>query len=118
VERGEEEVAGAISGEVAAGAVGPVGGGGQAEDDHPGVWVPEPRYGTAPVIFGGVGGLFLAGDLFAPLDEARAAPAGDDLLFEFCEALFVSGVGSRESRVGKDTTTYSLERSGFTRRNG
>jgi len=32
-----------------------------------------------------VGGLFLAGDLLAPLDEARAVPAGSYLVFQLRE---------------------------------
>lgn len=81
----EEEVAGTIAGEVAAGAVGAVRGGSEAEDDHVCVRVTEARYGAAPVLFVGVGRLFLAGDLLTPLYEARAAPAGGYLPFELRE---------------------------------
>ena len=69
-----------------------MGSGSQAEDDHLGIRVTEPRDGTAPVGLPRVGGLFLTGDLFAPLNEAWAVPAGDYLLFELCErreALFM-----------------------------
>ena len=88
MERTEEEVTGAVAGEVAAGAVGPVGSGGQTKDYYPGFWIPEPRNRTAPVLFIGVSGLFLAGDFSAPFDEARAAPAGDYLFFERRETRF------------------------------
>ena len=82
MECAEEEVAGAVAGEEAAGAVGPVGGGGEAEDDYAGLRVPETRNRAAPVLLAGVGGFFVAGDLLAPLDEARAAPTGGYLLLQ------------------------------------
>jgi hypothetical protein len=82
VERAEEEVSRTVAGEEAAGAVGSVGGWSQAEDDHPGFRVSEPRDRTAPVFLAGVSSLFVAGDLFAPLDEAWTVPAGGYLLFE------------------------------------
>ena len=85
VERAEEEVAGAVAGKEATGAVGSVGGWGETEDDHPGPRVPEPRDGATPVLLAGVGGLFLAGDLLAPLDETRAVPAGSYLVFQLRE---------------------------------
>jgi hypothetical protein len=88
VERAEEEVARAVAGEETAGAVGSVGGWSQTEDDHFGFRVPKPRNRTAPVLLAGVSSLFVAGDLFSPLDESRAAPAGGYLLFERCEAFF------------------------------
>ncbi len=59
--------------------------GGETEDGYRGVRVSEARYGTAPVLFVRVGGLLLAGDPLAPLDEARAAPAGGYLRFELRE---------------------------------
>jgi len=59
-----------------------VGGWSQTEDDYPGFRVPEPRDRAAPVFLAGVSSLFVAGDLFAPLDEARKAPAAGYLLFE------------------------------------
>jgi len=126
VERAEEEIPGAVAGEVAAGAVRPVCGRSQAEDDHAGFGVPKPRDRATPVLLPGVSGLLLAGDLLAPLDEARAEPAGDYLLFEPREPLL--------SGIGKNTTPtpYSWspgvsfgapgilpgERSDFTRRSG
>jgi len=76
-----------------------MGGWSQAEDDHPGFRVPEPRDWAAPVFLADVSSLFVAGDLFAPLDEAWTAPAGGYLLFErrerreafFSETFCVSG---------------------------
>ncbi len=85
MEGAEEEVAGAVAGKEAAGAVGPVRRWGEAEHDYAGVRVPEARYGTAPVLFVRVGGLLLASDPLAPLDEARAAPARGYLRFELRE---------------------------------
>jgi hypothetical protein len=58
----------------------------QAEDDHAGFRIPEPRDRATPVLLPGVGRLLLAGDLLAPLYEARAEPAGGYLLFELREA--------------------------------
>ena len=68
-----------------------MGGWSQTEDDYPGFRVPKPWDRAAPVLLAGVSSLFVAGDLFAPLDEARAAPAGGYLIFERrerCEAFF------------------------------
>ena len=62
-----------------------MGGGGQAEDDYAGAGVTKPRDGPSPVLFVSVGGPFLASDLFAPLDEARARAAGGYLPFELRE---------------------------------
>ncbi len=93
MERAEEEVAGAVAGEEAAGAVCSVGGRSEAEDDHAGLWIPESRDRAAPVLLAGVGRLLVASDPLAPLDEARAEPTGDYLLFELRErpeALFIS----------------------------
>jgi hypothetical protein len=82
VERGEEKVTRAVTGEEAAGPVGAVGGGGEAEDDDPCCRVAEAGDGTAPVGLARVGGPLLAGDLLAPGDEPRAAPARDDLALQ------------------------------------
>ena len=82
VERREEKVARAVAGEEATGPVGAVGGGGEAEDDDPCCRVAEAGDGAAPVRLVRVGGPLLAGDLLAPSDEPRAAPARDDLALQ------------------------------------
>ena len=82
MEGGEEEIPGAVAGEELAGTVGSVGGRGEAEDDYPGPRIAETGNGAAPVGLIPVGGLLLAGDSLAPLDEARAAAAGGDRLFQ------------------------------------
>ena len=70
--------AGAIAGEGAAGAVGAVGAGRETADEQPGGGIAEARDGTRPVGLVGVGGALVAGDRGAPVDQARAATAGDD----------------------------------------
>jgi hypothetical protein len=86
MERGEEEVAGAVAGEVAAGAVGAVGRRGEPEDKDLGLRVAEAGDGAAPVLLFAVGRLLLAGYPLAPLDEAWAEPAGGDLCLQLREA--------------------------------
>jgi hypothetical protein len=99
VEGGEEEVTRAVAGEEAAGPVGAVGGGGEAEDDDPCRWVAEAGDRTAPVGLTGVSGPFLAGYFFSPLHEPRAAAAGDDLTLQRGE-LLLSGVDLLTRRSG------------------
>lgn len=77
VQAREEEIPGAVAGEVAAGAVRAVGGGGEAQYDDARVWVTEAGDGAAPVGLVFVGGTFLAGDLLTPLDQAWAKAARD-----------------------------------------
>src|SRR6185295_17657040 len=75
VEAGKEEVAGTVAGENATGAVPAMGGGGQADDQQPGLGVAETREGPAPVILVLIGTAFFAGHLFPPGHQARTAPA-------------------------------------------
>jgi hypothetical protein len=82
VKRGEEEVARAVAGEVAARPVRAVGGGGEAQDHHLGVRVAEAGDGTTPVGLARVGCPLNPGDLLAPLDEPRAAPARNNLALQ------------------------------------
>jgi len=86
-----EEVAGAITGEDAAGAVGAVGSGGEADDDEAGFRVTEGGYGAAPVIVAEIGPAFHAGDGLAVFAEARALVAGDDLALELLQAHSIKG---------------------------
>src|ERR1700722_7830130 len=79
VESGEEEIAGAVAGEAAAGAVGAVGGGGEADDPDAGGGVAEAGDGLGEVGPVSEGGAFGFGDFFAVGDEARAAVAGGDV---------------------------------------
>ncbi len=88
VKGGEEEVARAVAREETARAVRSVGGGGESQYHDPRPWVSEAGDGTAPVLLIRVSRLLLAGDLLAPLDEARAASAGNDLRFERREMRF------------------------------
>src|SRR5918994_1319168 len=79
VQRSEEEVARPVAGEEAAGPVRAVGRRGAAEDHDPRVRVAEARDGAPPVSLIAEGRTLLAGDLLAPLDEPRTAPARGDL---------------------------------------
>src|ERR687898_755373 len=79
VQRSEEEVARPVAREEAAGPVRAVGRRGEAEDHDPRVRVAEARDGAPPVSLIAEGRTLLAGDLLAPLDEPRTAPARGDL---------------------------------------
>ncbi len=72
VQAREEEIPRAVAGEVAAGAVRAVGGGGEAQYDDARVWVAKAGDGAASVGLVFVGGAFLA-----PLDQAWAKAARD-----------------------------------------
>jgi hypothetical protein len=78
VEDGVHEVAGAVSGEGAAGAVGSVGARGEAEDKNSCFGVSEPGDGTGPVGVVLVGSAFGLADAAAVVAEAGAALADDD----------------------------------------
>ena len=80
VEDGVHEVAGAVSGEGAAGAVGTVGSGGEAEDEDAGVGVAEPGDGTGPIGLVEVGAAADFTDGLAVEAETGTALAGDDVL--------------------------------------
>ena len=74
-----EEVARRVAGEDPARPIAAVRGGSQADEQDPRVRVAEPRYRQAPVRLVAEAFDLLARDQFAPGDEARAAPARDDL---------------------------------------
>ncbi len=78
VHGGEEEIAGTVASEEAAGAVGAVRSGGEAEDEEMGVRRAEVGDGAGPVGFVAVGGAADLADGLAVLEEARAAGAGLD----------------------------------------
>ena len=80
VHGGEQEVAAAVAGEDPPGAVGAVGGRGQAEHDDARRRVAEAGHRPAPVGLVAVGGPALDGDLLAPRDQARTGAAADDLV--------------------------------------
>ena len=82
----EKEIAGTVTGEDAAGAVGAVCGGGETDDDEARVGVTERGDGAAPVVFIAVGAALDAGDGLAVLAEAGAAVAGDNLALEVLQA--------------------------------
>ena len=101
VERRVEEVARAVAGEHAAGPVGAVGAGGQAEQDERRAGLAEARHRAAPVGLLGVGPPLHAGHLLAPGGEPRAGPAGDDLGGEPEEGVAAGhGEASSSSGVG------------------
>ena len=85
MERREQEVAGAIAGEDAPGAVPAVRGRSEPDDQHAGIRVAEPGDGPAPVVVGPKGRSLLARDRFPPGDEPRTGPALDDLGGECAE---------------------------------
>ena len=85
VQDGIHEVAGAVAGEGAAGAVGTVGSGGEAEDEDAGVGVAETRNGFGPVLLVAVGLAAVFADGAAVVDEPGAAGAGGDALLSGIE---------------------------------
>ncbi len=85
VEDGVHEVAGAVAGEGAAGAVGSVGAWGEAEDEDAGVAVAEAGDGLGPVLLVAVGFAAVLADAAAVVAEPGAAGAGDDGVLELVE---------------------------------
>ena len=81
-----EEIAGAVAGEDAAGAVGAVGSGGESDDDEAGLGVAERGDGAAPVGFVAVGAALGLGDVLAVFAEAGALVAIDDFFLEVLQA--------------------------------
>jgi len=71
----EQPVTAAVACEHAPGAVGAVGGGGEPDDDDPGLAVTEARYTPPPIRLGGERRPLLGGHLLTPRDKARAASA-------------------------------------------
>lgn len=78
VEDGVHEVAGAVAGEGAAGAVGSMGAWGEAEDEDAGARVAEAWNGAGPVGLVEVGAAFGLADAAAVVAKSRATFAGDD----------------------------------------
>jgi hypothetical protein len=87
VEDGIHEVAGAVAGEGAAGAVGSVSAGGEAKDEDAGTGVAKAGDGAAPVGLVQVGATFGFGDAAAVVSEAGAAFTGDDGFTNLLEEL-------------------------------
>ena len=79
VKRRVEPVAGAVAGEHAAGAVGAVGGGGEADDQDPRRGVAEAADRPRPVVLAAETARRVGRLRLAPGDQPRAAPAGVDL---------------------------------------
>ncbi len=79
MERAEEEVAGAIAREDAAGAVRAVRRRREPHDHDAGERVAEPGDGLAPVVVTLEAGALVAGDCLPPIDEPRAGAAAGDL---------------------------------------
>ena len=78
-----EDVAGPVAGEHAAGAVGAVGSGSEAENQHAGARVAEGWHGAAPIDLVAVGPPLEFRDFRSMGAQARAAPALDDFLLEY-----------------------------------
>jgi hypothetical protein len=78
-----QEVAAAISGEHAPGAIRAVGCGGQADDQELSLRIAEAGDGAAPVRFVAVGAALGAGDFLAVANQARAFAALDNLSVEY-----------------------------------
>ena len=78
IEDGIHEVAGAVAGEGASGAVGTVGSGGEAQDEDAGFGVAEAGDGSRPVGLVDVGAATGFAEAGAVEAEARASFAGDD----------------------------------------
>lgn len=85
VEDAVKQVARFVAGEDAAGAIGSVGSGGEADDEQAGVGIAEGRDWSSPVFVGKVGAAPDTGDFGAMLDQARATAAGGDLLLQGSE---------------------------------
>ncbi len=87
VQDGIHEVAGAIAGEGAAGAVGSVGSGGEAEDEDAGSGIAEARNGAGPIGLIDVGPTFGFAYAAAVVAETGAAFTSDDGLMNLLEEL-------------------------------
>jgi hypothetical protein len=87
VEDGVHEVAGAVTGEGAAGAVGSMGAGGEAEDEDSGAGVAEAWDGAGPVGLVLIGAAFGFADAAAVVAKPGAAFTGDDGFMNLVEEL-------------------------------
>src|SRR5207237_811665 len=85
VEGGVEEVAAAVAGEHAAGAVGAVRGGGQSDDQQARTRIAEARHGTAPIRPIAKAAHLDARHFLAPRHQPRTSAALDDLAMEQVE---------------------------------
>ena len=85
VEDGVHEVSGAVAGERAAGAVGSVSSGGEAEDEDTGVGVAEAWNRFGPVLLVTIGLAGVRADAAAVVDEPGAEGAGSDALLSGIE---------------------------------
>ena len=85
VEHRVHEVAGAVAGEGAAGAVGSVGTGSEAEHEDAGVGVAEAGNGFGPVFLVAVGLAARLANAADVVDKPRTARAGDDVFLHLIE---------------------------------
>src|SRR5690606_10066309 len=76
-----------VTREHAAGAVAAMGGRREPDDHQTGVRIAEPGDGPPPIVPVAEGRALLAGDLFAPLDEAGTSSAVDHLCPDLFEAV-------------------------------
>ena len=79
VEYAIKDVARAVAGEHAAGAVGTVRAWREAQDQDAGAWVAERRHGLSPIFPGEVGAPLGAGDAGGVVAQARTETTGHDL---------------------------------------
>src|SRR6185437_6867484 len=98
VEGRVEPVAGAVAGEHPPGAVGAVGGGGEADDQDPGGRVAEAADRPRPVVLAAEAARRIGGLGLAPGDQPRAASAGVDLGRERLKLLRPGGLHSVDDR--------------------
>jgi len=87
VESGEEEIAAAVAGEYAAGSVGAVGGGREADDPDARRWIAEPADGFAPVLPIEIGAAFFPRDELAIFPQAGASNAGRYFITQLLECV-------------------------------
>jgi hypothetical protein len=87
VQDGIHEVAGAVAGEGAAGAVGSVSAGGEAENEDTGAWIAEARNGAGPVGLVDVGAPFGLTYVAAVSTKTGAAFTGNYGLVNLLEGL-------------------------------
>lgn len=88
VKRGVEKVAGLVAGEHAAGAVGSVSAGGEADDEKAGVRIAESGDRFTPIVFVAVGAPFRFRNGGAVCAEARTEAAVDDVLVQDLEEVW------------------------------
>ena len=104
MERREQEVAGPVAGEDAAGAVAAVRGRREPDDQHAGARIAEAGHRPPPVLLVAERRSLLARDLLAPGDEPRARPARDDLAVERGEVIGRRTAGMIRSIRGSTDT--------------